>query len=101
MNQPKIYLLLYNNAVQFASKDVKCLAVALQRMAMAINQQPGTGYVQITRVLNEKGSYFHSPCVGHSWEIIHRELLYTRRKKRPAVQHCKVDTNNNLTPKSL
>jgi len=91
-----IYLLFYNNSVQFASKDVKCLVGALQKMAVALNTLPGLSYEQITRTINNKGSYFHSPAVGHSWEIIHRELLYTRRKKRPAVQRG--EGSNQHTP---
>jgi len=95
MKAASIYILLYNNSVQFASKDIKCLAGALQNMAAAINQAPGLSYVQVTRIIKEKHSYFHAPTVGHAWEIISRELLYTRRRKRPAAQRMAQIENTN------
>ena len=100
MKKQIVFILLYNNSVQYASKDVKCLVGALQLLCQKINVDSGLSYVQITRIINEKHSYFHAPVIGHCWEIIERELLYTRRKKRLPVQVAPV-VNTNVNKSML
>lgn len=96
MKTQKVYILLYNNSVQIASKDLKILAMTLEVQCTSRNMPAGHSYVQVTRIIHEKQSYMHSPAVGHTWEIIHRELLYTRRKGRAAVQ--RENTNQQINP---
>lgn len=88
MKPKTIYILLYNNAVQFASKELKILAASICTLATAINQPLPHSYVQITRIMSENKYYIHSTQVGHTWSIIERELLYQRRRQRNAVQRA-------------
>lgn len=91
MKDKKIYLLLYNGSVQYAARNIKNLWVSICTMCSQINQKMPVGYEQVTRILNEHPSFVHSPCHGHAWEIVSRDVLYTKRKKK----------NGNTTPEEL
>lgn len=82
MNKRETFILLYNGSVQFPSFDIKVLWLCLDRLTKAINAPAPHSYVQVTRILNEKPNYVHSPIPGHCWEIIKRPFLYSRRKAR-------------------
>ena len=82
MSQSKVYILNYNGAVQFASKDVKALWGVICKMAQTINLPLPHSYSQVSRTLITSGTYIHSPGHNHSWDIITRELLFTRRASR-------------------
>lgn len=98
MNNRKVLILLYNDAVQFPSFDVKCLHGAMVKMCEAINVPGPLSYEQVTRLMKEKCFFIHTPALGHQWQIIERELLYTRRKKRQPVQRLTEPEINSLNP---
>jgi len=90
MAQAKVYILNYNGAVQFASKDVKALWGVICKMAQSINLPLPHSYVQVTRTLNESGTYIHSPGHNHAWDIITRELLMSRRSgKKKFIENAR------------
>ena len=101
MKKGIVYILIYNNNVQYASKDIRSLHGAMELMCSALPTNYPLSYVQVTRILNEKSFYIHTPAFGHQWQIIERELLYTRRKKRPAVQRAEIKEENVNSSKSV
>ena len=65
-----------------ASKDVKILWVIMQNLLSALGQPAPPSYVTITRHVNEHGTFVHGWAPGQSFEIITRDLLYTRRRSQ-------------------
>jgi hypothetical protein len=94
MKKSSVYILIYNSNVQYASKDVKSLHGAMDVMCNALPVERPLSYVQVTRILNEKSFYIHTPAFGHQWQVVERELLYTKRKKRPPVQRAEIADEN-------
>ena len=87
MNKPSVYILIYNDRVQYASKDIKSLHGAIEVMCSTLNVPLPASYVHVTRLINEKSFYIHTPAFGHQWQVIERELMYTRRRKRQSIQN--------------
>lgn len=81
MNQPTIYLLLYNGNVEQASKSVKILWSIIANLCQVNRQELPLSYVQVTRLMNENNCYVHSPAPMTAYTIIERKLLFTHRKK--------------------
>ena len=91
MKTKTVYILNYNGIVQYPSKDLKALWASLCQMVTRVNLPLPIGYPQLTRIMNECHSYNYIPAQGHAWEIIEREYLYTRRKKK----------NGNTAPEAV
>lgn len=87
MAQQKVFILLNNSNVEFASKSITILHASMARICQAGGHQAPLSYEQVTRIINEKKSYVHHCGVGSVFAIIERELLYTRRKARKKIQH--------------
>lgn len=86
MKASNVYILLNNQNVEFASKSIKVLHAVMEQMCMRAGKEAPLSYEQVTRIMNEKLSYVHNCAGAYQLAIIERELLYTRRKGRKAVQ---------------
>src|SRR3990170_314402 len=91
MKTPTCYILIYNGVVEQASRDLKNLHTIMCLMSQRAGVELPLSYVQATRIIAEKKSFIHLPTQLHKWEIISRELMYTRRKKK----------QGNTTPETI
>jgi len=78
----EVFILTRNGAVENASKDLKFSYALLQKLSTALGKPCVLSYVQVWRIMNERKTFVHQLSPNNSIEIITRELMYTRRKKR-------------------
>lgn len=82
----KVFILTRNGQVEMASKDVKILWKIMTSLLSALGQPAPESYVTITRHINQHGTFVHCWAPGQSFEIITRDLLFTRRASRKKLE---------------
>jgi len=99
MKAPQVYIVTRNGVVEIATKDLKFAYTILQKLSTAVGKPALLSYVQVTRIMNEAGTFIHQWAAGQSFEIITRELMYTRRGTRKrSIENAREELAQHINP---